>query len=117
MSNFSEAIRLEALLVFTGMIPQERMVLRLFSGDASGEPKEIAGFGYAPAVLDSWFVSGSRLSHPAVVFRFTGEAGRVAGYYLTGERTKSIKRIESFPDGEFIIRNNGDEIRITPSLG
>jgi hypothetical protein len=123
--NQGEAIMLEALISKTA--PQS-LVLRLFTnnvtpsiGDTEGSYTEAAGNGYsaAPLTASSWTTSGTaptQVQYPQVTFTFSGPVGNVYGYYLTQGVSGKLVAAERFANGPYNIQNDGDQIKVTPTI-
>jgi len=123
--NQGEQIALEALLNKTA--PQN-LVLRLYTNDVTpGETDteaaytEASGDGYAAENLtaSSWVVTPgapTSAAYPQVTFTFTGALGNVYGYYLTQAVSGKLVYAERFSDGPYAIANNGDQIKVTPTI-
>lgn len=106
----------------------ENLVLRLFTNnktpaeaDAVGDYTEATGSGYASITLTgaSWTVTPGAPSSAAYAqqtFTFTGALGNVYGYYLTRLTTGDLVYAERFSDGPYNIANNGDQIKVTPTI-
>lgn len=114
------------LQLITNKLPTtENLVLRLFTNnitpsktDVVGTYIEASGFGYVNITLigASWTVSGTtQIAYAQQVFTFTGALGNVYGYYYTRAITGDLFAAERFsvtPN----IANNGDQIKITPTI-
>lgn len=124
--NVGETILLSYL---TNKDAPEDLVLRLFTsnttpaeGDTAGTYTEATGAGYASKTLAgaAWTVTGGAPSDASAAqqtFAFTGALGAsVYGYYFTRLTTADLVWAERFTDGPYAINNNGDEIRITPTI-
>lgn len=127
---------LRALAVMLGMTPAEAFGLRLFVNDHTpgltdtvADYDEMSGHGYAPITLDStaWTVSPANpgVNTPAkgttALQRFTFPTGggapvNVFGYYLVGLDSSRLWGAQRFADGPYVVRNDGDEIEVTPVL-
>lgn len=118
----------DGLAYFVNKAAPEDLVLRLFVDNVT--PNEVytaasvtqaSGFGYAPITLSgaSWTITEGAptfAAYPQQTFTFTGALGPVYGYYLTRATSGRIAVIERFSDGPYTITNNGDQIKITPTL-
>lgn len=102
----------------------EDLVLRLFTNnitpgesDEVGDYTEASGNGYASIELAgaSWTVSGGA-SYAQQTFTFTGALGDVYGYYMTRKTSGELVWAERFSGAPFNIANNGDQIKITPTI-
>ena len=107
----------------------ENLVLRLYTSnttpaeaDTAGTYTEATGFGYAALTLTgaSWGAPSegapSSIAYAQQTFTFTGALGNVYGYYLTRATSGRIAYSERFSDGPYNIANNGDQIKITPTI-
>lgn len=118
-----ENIVLEALVNKTA--PQN-LVLRLYTSnttpgesDTAGTYTEATGSGYSSITLTgaSWgSASGGSISYAQQTFTFSGALGNVYGYYLTQASSGTLVAAERFTDGPYNIANNGDQIKITPTI-
>lgn len=81
---------------------------------------EPSGNGYARKTLvrGSWSISGDLASYAQQVFTATGSWGNVYGYFLatTLDGTGKLMAVEQFTNGPYNVQNNGDEIKVTPSV-
>lgn len=105
----------------------EDLVLKLFVNDldpnrghSSQDFVELEGFGYEPKTLpgDNWtIVEGdpSFAAYARQIFEFSGAVGEVFGYYIVQE-SGNLMWAERFPDAPFTIKNDGDEIKVTPRM-
>lgn len=124
--NGGEVIALSYLVGKTAST--ENLVLRLFTNnktpaeaDVVGDYTEATGNGYASITLTgaSWSVTGgapTTAAYAQQTFTFTGALGNVYGYYLTRATTGDLVYSERFSDGPYAIANNGDQIKVTPSI-
>lgn len=104
----------------------ENLVLRLFTsnttpaeGDTAGTYTEASGSGYASITLTgaSWgAASGGSIAFAQQTFTFTGALGNVYGYYYTEVTSGVLIAAERFSDGPYNVANNGDQIKITPTI-
>lgn len=108
----------------------ENLVLRLFKSNTTPGETDTAGTyteadftGYAAITLTgaSWVVTeGAPGSAAYAQQTFTSSAGAqsqsVYGYYLTRASSGRIAWAERFADGPYTIVNNGDQIKITPTI-
>jgi hypothetical protein len=108
----------------------ENLVLRLFQSnttpaetDTAATYTEASFTGYAALTLTaaSWAVTEgapSNAAYPQVTF--TSSAGaqsqNVYGYYLTRVTSGRLAWAERFADGPYNIVNNGDQIKVTPTI-
>ena len=121
--DVGENIVLEALVNKTA--PQN-LVLRLYTSDTTpgesdtaGTYTEATGNGYSSITLTgaSWgAASGGSIAYAQQTFTFTGALGNVYGYYMTQASSGTLVYAERFTDGPYNIANNGDQIKITPTI-
>jgi len=103
------------LKLFTANVtPDENTVL--------GDLTEAAGFGYAAKTLTgaTWAVATvagtTTASYAQQVWTFTGALGNVYGYFLTNGAETELLWCERFTDAPYDIVNNGDQIKVTPTI-
>jgi hypothetical protein len=102
--------------------------LRLFVNDVipgdetgRGDLQEAPGDkGYAAVILvpAQWTITPGKpplAEYPKVVFTFTGAMGNVYGYFVTAP-DGTLRWVERFLDGPVPVRNNDDQIKITPRI-
>jgi hypothetical protein len=121
--DVGENIVLEALVNKTA--PQN-LVLRLYTSnttpgesDTAGTYTEATGNGYSSNTLTgaSWgAASGGSIAYAQQTFTFSGALGNVYGYYMTQASSGTLVYAERFTDGPYNIVNNGDQIKITPTI-
>ena len=124
LPNQGEGIALEALVNKTA--PQN-LVLRLYKSNTTpGETDTEATYteadftGYSALTLTggSWTTGTGTVSYAQQTF--TSSAGsqnqNVYGYYLTQATSGKLVWAERFSDGPCNIVNNGDEIKVTPTI-
>lgn len=125
--NTGEVIALEALVNKTA--PQN-LVLRLYEsnttpaeGDTAGTYTEATFTGYSALTLtgSSWgsAVAGAPSSIAYAQQTFTSSAAQsktVYGYYLTQATSGTLVYAERFSDGPYAITNNGDAVKVTPTI-
>ena len=112
-----------------GKYSQEtNLVLRLFSSnttpgetDTTATYTEVSGNGYSAVNLTaaSWTITEgapTEAAYPQVTFTFTGAAGNVYGYYVTGSSSPELLWAERFTDGPYNITTSGDQIKITAKI-
>lgn len=97
------------------LLVSEPLTLRLWiDGD-----REISGAGYEPRALDvaGWSFSDEGASYPEQVWTFGWVEPEVLvfGYYLTNAAGKR-RWAERFPDGPYMLRWQGTQIKVTPRL-
>lgn len=110
----------------TNKTAPENFVLRLFTSnttpgesDVAGTYTEASGSGYSAITLtgSSWgAASGGSIAYAQQTFTFTGALGNVYGYYYTQATSGVLVMAERFTDGPYNIANNGDQIKITPTI-
>jgi hypothetical protein len=116
----------DALQYYVNRATPENLVLRLFTSnttpaetDTAATYTEAAGFGYAAVTLTgaSWGAPSegapSSIAYAEQTFIFTGA---LYGYYLTRFTSGRIAYAERFSNGPYNIQNNGDQIKVTPTI-
>jgi hypothetical protein len=126
--NEGEIIALEA---FVGKTAGGDQNLKLFQSnttpsetDTNATYTEATWTGYAAIAINgaSWgAASGGAPSSIAYAQQtFTSSAGSQSqnnyGYYVTQTTTNKLKWAERFGDGPYTIVNNGDQIKVTPTV-
>jgi hypothetical protein len=124
--NQGEVVMLEA---FVNKTAPQNLRLKLFTnnvtpaeGDTEATYTEAAGNGYADVLLtgSTWGAAAagapSSIAYAQQTYTFTGALGNVYGYYLTQTTSAKAVAAERFSDGPYNIVNNGDQIKITPTL-
>lgn len=119
----------DALSYFVNKSAPENLILKLFTSnttpaeaDTAGTYTEASGSGYAAITLTgaSWAapVEGapSSIAYAEQTFTFTGALGNVYGYYCVRASSGRIAYVERFSNGPYNIQNNGDAIKITPTI-
>ena len=109
----------------------QNLVLRLFKSNTTPGEADVAGTyteadftGYAAITLTgaSWGapIEGAPTSIAYAQQTFTSTAGAqsqsVYGYYMTRLSGGELVYAERFTDGPYVIVNNGDLIKITPTI-
>lgn len=107
----------------------ENLVLCLFTSnttpaeaDTTATYTEASGFGYAAVNLTpvaNWTITPGNpavASFPQQTFTFTGALGNVYGYYVKQVTSGKLMWAEKFTDGPYNIVNNGDQIKVTPTI-
>ena len=105
----------------------ENLVLRLYQNnitpgetDTAGTYTEATFTGYSSITLTgaSWSVTGSTASYAQQTFTSTADQASqsIYGYYMTRVTSLDLVYAERFTDGPYTIVNNGDNIKITPSI-
>lgn len=120
-----ENISLEAIVNKTA--PQN-LILRLFKSnttpaesDTEATYTEADFTGYSAITLtgSSWgTASGGSISFAQQTFTSSANqtAQNVYGYYLTQTTSAKLVYSERFSDGPYSISNNGDQIKVTPTI-
>jgi hypothetical protein len=125
--NDGEVIALEALV---NKAVGQNLVLRLYQNnitpaeaDTAATYTEATFTGYAAITLtgSSWTTTAGAPSHVDYAQQtFTSSAGSqsqsIYGYYLTQVTSGKLVYAERFSDGPYVIVNNGDAIRVTPTI-
>lgn len=124
--NTGENIALEYLV---NKDAPENLVLRLFRLPASdpGEAATAGSFteanftGYSAITLtgSSWnAASGGSIDYAQQTFTSSADqtTQNVYGYYLTRATSADLVYYEYFSDGPYAIANNGDAIKVTPTI-
>ncbi len=118
----------DGLNYFVNKTAPQNLVLRLYTNnvtpgetDTAATYTEASGNGYASVTLTgaSWVITEGAPSNAAYAqqtFTFSGALGNVYGYYLTRATSGVIAFAERFSDGPYNIANNGDQIKITPTI-
>lgn len=118
----------DALTYYVNKGSPQNLVLCLYTNnitpgetDTTATYTEAAGNGYANVTLTgaSWTVTPGAPSSAAYAqqtFTFTGALGNVYGYFLKRLTSGRIAHAERFSDGPYNIQNNGDQIKITPTV-
>lgn len=126
--NTGEVIALQYLV--NKVATPENLVLHLFKSNTTPAEADVAGTyteanftGYAsiPLTGASWTVTGGAPSSASYAQQtFTSTAGSqnqdIYGYYLTRLGSADLVYAERFTDGPYNIANNGDAIKITPTI-
>ena len=123
--NQAEDIILQNMLNQTA---PEDMVLKLYTNnhtpveaDTEAAYTEASGSGYADVTLlgANWVITPGAPTSAAYAqqtFAFTGALGNVYGYFVVQELSGLLMWAEIFSNGPYNIQNNGDEIKITPTI-
>lgn len=119
----------DALQYFVNRAAPQDLVLRLYTNnitpaetDTAATYTEASGNGYASVTLTgaSWAAPSegapSSIGYAQQIFTFTGNLGNVYGYFMTRASSGRIGLAERFSDGPYNVVNNGDQIKITPSV-
>lgn len=111
-----------------GKTAVEGLRLRLYSnnktpaeGDTMASYTEVSGGGYANILLTAanWVLTDgdpALAAYPQQTITFTGAAGDVYGYYVTGETSGKVRWAERFPTAPYNIALAGDAIKVTLQL-
>jgi hypothetical protein len=108
----------------------ENLVLKLYKSNTTPAESDTAGTyteadftGYSSASLTgaSWSITPGDPSFASYAQQtFTSSAGAqsqsVYGYYIVQASSGILIWAERFPDGPYVIVNNGDQIKITPRI-
>ena len=125
--NQGESIALKALLNHTA--PQN-LVLKLFKSnttpaetdtEATYTEADFTGYGAITLTGSSWTVTpGAPTSAAYAQQSFTSSAGSqnqsVYGYFTIQTTSTLLVYAERFSDGPYVIVNNGDVIKVTPTI-
>lgn len=89
--------------------------------DTAGTYTEASGNGYAAIALTGagWTITSADPTSAAYaqqIFTFTGPLGNVYGYFLIRHTSVDLVYAEKFSNGPYNIQNNGDLIKITPTI-
>lgn len=88
--------------------------------DALVQITEPSGNGYERKTLarGSWSITDDLASFAQQTFAATGAWGNVYGYFISTSSDGSGKLlfVEQFTNGPYNVQNNGDEIKVTPSV-
>jgi len=88
--------------------------------DALAQITEPSENGYARKTLarGSWDISADLASFAQQTFAATGAWGNVYGYFIatSSDGTGKLMFVEQFTNGPYNVQNNGDEIKVTPSV-
>jgi hypothetical protein len=119
-----------ALSYLVNKATPENLVLRLFESNTTPAETDVVGTyteatftGYAAVTLTgaNWTVTpGAPSSASYAQQTFTSSAGNQAksvyGYYLTRLSSADLVYAERFSDGPYAIVNNGDSVKVTPTV-
>lgn len=108
----------------------ENLVLRLYTSnttpaetDTTATYTEATFTGYAAITLTpaSWVITEgapSDATYPQQTFTSSADqaAQSVYGYYLTRVTSGRLAWAERFPNGPYVIANNGDNVKVTPKF-
>lgn len=103
------------------------LVLRLFKSnttpaetDTAGTYTEATFTGYSSITLTgaSWSAANpSTYAQQTFTLSATISTENVYGYYMTRATDADLVLAERFSDGPYAMTNNGDNIKVTPSIG
>lgn len=127
VTNEGEVIALKALLNHTA---GQNLVLKLFKSNTTPAETDTAGTyteadftGYSAITLtgSSWVVTPGAPSSAAYAQQtFTSSADQSAqnvyGYFLVQTSSGTLVYAERFTGAPFVIQNNGDNIKVTPTI-
>lgn len=121
----------DLLQYFVNRLAPENLMLRLYKNNydpieasATSDFTEADFIGYGAIELIGGTWGAPVESDPSTIAysqqTFTSSAGSqnqpVYGYYLTRKVSGRIVGAEKFADGPYVIVNNGDSIKITPTI-
>lgn len=88
--------------------------------DALAQITEPSENGYERKTLarGSWDISADLASFAQQTFAATGAWGNVYGYFIatSSDGNGKLMFVEQFTNGPYNVQNNGDEIKVTPSV-
>ena len=105
-------------------VPRDDLIVRLYTNDKKPSYDdtresydEVSSMVYDPIHLDAsrWLITEepkTEATYAEQSFTFSGEAGKVYGYYVTLDDSGDLLWAERFDDGPYNILNEGDQIRI-----
>jgi hypothetical protein len=115
-----------ALEMIVNKTAAQDLVLKLYTSnttpgesDTAGTYTEATGNGYSSITLTgaSWGAAAAgSIAYAQQTFTFTGALGNVYGYFVTQASSGTLVYAERFTDGPYNIANNGDQIKITPTI-
>lgn len=115
-----------ALEMIVNKTAAQNLVLKLYTSnttpgesDTAGTYTEATGNGYSSITLTgaSWGAAAAgSIAYAQQTFTFTGALGNVYGYFCTQAASGTLVYAERFTDGPYNIANNGDQIKITPTI-
>jgi len=117
-----------ALEMIVNKTAAQNLVLKLYSNDVTpgeadtaGTFTECAGSGYGALTLTgaTWAAAAAgSIAYAQQTFTFTGALGNVYGYFVVQATSGTLVYAERFtsPTPPIIISNNGDQIKITPTI-
>ena len=124
--NFPDVGENLALEMIVNKTAAQNPVLKLYTNnitpgesDTAGTYTEASGNGYASVTLtgSSWgAASAGSIAYAQQTFTFTGNLGNVYGYFIVQVTSGTLLYSERFSDGPYNIVNNGDQIKITPTI-
>ena len=117
-----------ALEMIVNKTAPQNTVLKLYQnnitpaeGDVAGTYTEATFTGYAALTLTgaTWgAAAGGSIAYPQQTFTSTANqtAQLIYGYYVIQTTSTTLLYSERFTDGPYSIANNGDLIRVTPTI-
>lgn len=89
--------------------------------EANFTAADFTGYAVIQLTAASWVISGTAPTSAAYALQtFTSSAGsqnqNVYGYYLKQRSSGKLVWAEAFSDGPYNIVNNGDAIKVTPTI-
>lgn len=115
-----------ALEMIVNKTAPQSLVLKLYTnnitpavGDTEATYTEAAGNGYASIALAgaSWGVAAAgSIAFAQQTFTFTGALGDVYGYFIIQTTSGKLVYAERFSGAPYNIANNGDQIKVTPTV-
>lgn len=120
----------DGLEYFVNKAAPQNLILRLFTSnttpaetDTAATYTEASGSGYSAITLTgaSWGAPSegapSSIAYPQQTFTSSGGGwGNTYGYLCTRATSGRIALAERFTNGPYNIQNNGDNIKITPTI-
>jgi hypothetical protein len=106
-------------------ILRDPCTIRLYINDPGDSPTaadfvEAEGGGYAakPVRSAGWDMSRAPVSasYPQQVWKFSGPAGVIRGYYVTRNSDGRLRWFDPLPGGPMNILNDGDQIAVSVDL-
>ena len=120
----------DGLNYFVNKTAPQDLIIKLYQNNITPAESDTAATytvatftGYAQATLTgaSWTVTGGAPSSATYAQQtFTSTAGsqsqNIYGYYLVRATSGVLAYAERFSDGPYLIVNNGDQIKVTPTI-
>jgi len=129
----SDIGEVKMLNIILGKVVSESLIYRLYTNDYTpteastfGSFTEASTYGYAPitVVPSDWTVTtGTPDGDPAygtteeLMFSFSGAAGNMYGYFVTGATSGDLYWAERFGNGPINIQNINDRVIIPAKFG